>query len=224
MKCPHCNIAIHDDWKRYVIQSMPLGLRPSKALFSCHVMECPACMKPIARIKAGPDFADLVREGFVMPRNVNSLSLSDDILSNENLKELVEIYYEAEEVLPISPKASAALSRHILQTILEKEGYKEKNLAKQINAVVDETNPELSLPKYIRDVVDYIRTIGNFAAHRITDQNTREIIDVDRDEAEWCLEIVRNLFDHYYVKPAISKRKMADLNEKLDAAGKNPTK
>ena len=240
MKCPHCNIEIHEDWRRFQFELSGLGTidlkqhrmvpirsapapRP-RALFSCDVMKCPSCTKAIAYIKADRHFKDSVREGFVFPRSISPFSLSDDISSDENLKELVEIYYEVQEVLPISPKASAALSRRILQTILEKEGYKEKNLANQIDSVVKEANPERSLPSHIRETVDYIRNVGNFAAHSITDKNTLEIIDVELEEAEWCLEIVRRLFDHYYVQPAISKGRMAALNEKLEAAGKKPSK
>lgn len=226
MKCPHCTVVIHEDWEptRITISEKNGQFASLRELFSCLVMRCPSCLYPIVLIKANAYSKGFLREGFVLPRNVNSLRLSDDISSDENLKELVEIYYEAEEVLPISPKASAALSRRILQTILEREGYEEKNLAKQVDAAVSETNPERSLPSYIRETVDYIRQVGNFAAHRITDKNTLEIIDVEPGEAEWCLEIVRSLFDHYYVQPANSKRKKAALDEKLQAAGKKPSK
>ena len=72
--------------------------------------------------------------------------------------------------------------------------------------------------------MDAIRNFGNFSAHPITDVTTLQIIDVQPEEAEWCLEIISDLFEHYYVKPAIDSQKLADLNQKLANAGKPPTK
>jgi hypothetical protein len=47
---------------------------------------------------------------------------------------------------------------------------------------------------------------------------------VEPHEAEWCLEIIKELFDHFYVGPAIAKAKKAALDAKLAAAGKPPSK
>ncbi len=134
-------------------------------------------------------------------------------------------YGEACEVMTTSPKASAALSRRILQAVLSEQGYSQHNLADQIDAVLKETKPVKALPTLLRDTIDVIRNFGNFSAHRITDKSTLQIIDVELGEAEWCLDIIEQLFDHYYVKSeAIIKKKMLDLNAKLTAAGKAPAK
>jgi hypothetical protein len=53
---------------------------------------------------------------------------------------------------------------------------------------------------------------------------TLQIIDVEPHEAEWCLETIKELFDHFYVGPAIAKAKKAALDAKLAAAGKPPSK
>lgn len=50
------------------------------------------------------------------------------------------------------------------------------------------------------------------------------MIDVEPHEAEWCLEIIEELFDHFYVGPAVTKAKKAALDAKLAAAGKPPSK
>ncbi len=61
-------------------------------------------------------------------------------------------------------------------------------------------------------------------AHPITDKNTLEIIEVEEHEAEWCLDILVEVFDHYYVRPEAAKKRKADLNKKLKKAGKPPAK
>jgi hypothetical protein len=47
---------------------------------------------------------------------------------------------------------------------------------------------------------------------------------VEPGEAEWCLEILEEMFDHYYVKPEQAKARKAALDAKLLAAGKPPSK
>ena len=69
-----------------------------------------------------------------------------------------------------------------------------------------------------------IRNFGNFSAHQITDQTTLQVLAVDPGEAEWCLDILEEMFDHYYVKPAEAKARKAALDEKLAAAGKPRSK
>ena len=133
-------------------------------------------------------------------------------------------YTEACNVLEISTKASAALARRVLQGILTDQGYKSKNLAQQIDAVLDENDPVKVLPSHIRDTMDAVRHFGNFAAHPITEATSLQIIDVEPEEAEWCLEIIEALFDHYYVTPARARERRDQLNQKLAQAGKKPAK
>jgi hypothetical protein len=84
------------------------------------------------------------------------------------------------------------------------------------------TSQNTSLPLFM--TVDHIRNFGNFSAHPITDQTTLQVILVDPGEAEWCLDILEELFDHYYVKPARAAAKKAALDATLAAAGKPPSK
>ena len=129
-------------------------------------------------------------------------------------------YAGANEVLPISPKASAALSRRCLQAILAGAGYISNNLATQVQNAVDQPDPTKALPPDIRDSMDAIRNFGNFSAHPITDATTLQVIDVEPGEAEWCLELLTELFQHYYVRPQRAAERRAALNAKLAAAGK----
>jgi hypothetical protein len=106
--------------------------------------------------------------------------------------------------------------------MLNDNGYKNKddNLAKQIDKLL---NAKV-LPTHIHETVDAIRGFGNFGAHPINDQTSLQIIDVEPQEAEWCLEILEALFDHFYVGPAAARKRKAELDAKLTAAGKPPSK
>ena len=77
--------------------------------------------------------------------------------------------------MPISAKASAALSRRCLQNMLHAHGYKAKdNLAKEIDLLLNE--PAVFRDK-LRVTVDAIRNFGNFSAHPINDVTTLQVID-----------------------------------------------
>lgn len=69
------------------------------------------------------------------------------------------------------------------------------------------------LPPYIEELLlDAVRHFSNFAAHPEKDIATGEIIDVEPGEAEWCLEIVEKLFDHYFVQPARAAARKIELD------------
>ena len=130
-------------------------------------------------------------------------------------------YNEAEITLPLSPKASAALSRRCLQHLIrEKLGVTKKDLASEIDEVIKQKN----LPSAVLESLDAVRVIGNFAAHPMKSTSTGEIIDVEPGEAEWNLDVLDGLFDYIFVQPEILKAKMIELNKKLADAGKPPLK
>jgi hypothetical protein len=135
-------------------------------------------------------------------------------------KPIATDYAEACRVLPLSAKASAALSRRCLQAILNDKGYKSSDLARQIDQLLNAR----VLPSHIHENVDAIRGFGNFSAHHINDKTSLQVIDVEPQEAEWCLEILETLFDHFYVGPTKAKKAKGALNAKLKAAGKPPSK
>jgi hypothetical protein len=118
-------------------------------------------------------------------------------------------YREAAEVLPISPKASAALSRRCLQSVLrDKGGVTPTDLYGEIEQVL-----AIGMPTYVADRLHDLRGFGNFAAHPTMARATGDIIDVEPGEAEWMLDVLDSVFDHFYVKPAAA----ADARRKLEA-------
>jgi hypothetical protein len=136
---------------------------------------------------------------------------------------IAEDYVEACNVLPISPKASAAL-RRCLQNMLRANNYKARDLAHEIDLLLNDTDPMKALPRKLRETVDAIRVFGNFAAHPADNKATLELIEVESHEAEWCLETIEELFEHFYVGPVTAKAKKAALDAKLAAGGKPPSR
>ncbi len=126
-------------------------------------------------------------------------------------------YLEACNVLEMSAKASAALSRRCLQHLLrEAPKTTTRDLDDQIQEVLDSK----SLPGHLAESLDSVRVLGNFAAHPIKSKSTGEIVDVEAGEAEWTLDTLDGLFDFYYVQPERTKQKNEALNKKLTDAGK----
>jgi hypothetical protein len=130
-------------------------------------------------------------------------------------------FTEAARVLPDSPKASAALSRRIVQHLLrDKGGFGPSNLNNEIDAAIEDGG----LPSGLADDLDALRTVGNFAAHPIKSTHTGEVVEVEPGEAEWVLGLLEDLFDLFFVRPARRDAEREALNAKLREAGKPPLK
>ena len=203
MQCPHCDIAFSekDAWEHFPVK--PTNDRYWE--WSCYVTECPECEELVIHIEMTHEGASFsfVRDDAKYRRHiVYPLSAPPKSVAMGVPEHLKVDYQEAYQVLPVSPKASAALSRRVLQAILVEQGYVGTNLSKQIDTVLKDAKPEKALPPGIRTTVDAIRNFGNFSAHPVTDVTSLQIIDVEPEEAEWCLQIVERLFVHYYVRPA----------------------
>lgn len=206
MDCPYCRKHAHFHWddKHLTWHGYNTGIYTRSA-------QCPACQKFILQVdaKADNDYR------FVVP-----VSSARKPVSAVVPGEITLDYVEAVAVLPISAKASAALSRRCLQNILTSQGYLGRDLMKQVSAFVGEPDPAKVAPASLRQTVDAVRNFGNFSAHPIDDKTSLQIIDVEPHEAEWCLEIIEDMFEHFYVRPAEAAARKAALNAKLGAAGK----
>jgi len=136
-------------------------------------------------------------------------------------KSIANDFREACEVLQVSAKASAALSRRCLQALLrEKGGTNKHELLDQIKEVLDSHQ----LPTHLAEELDAVRNIGNLAAHPIKSQATSQIVEVEPHEAELNLTVLEGLFEHYYVEPVKRAERRRQLDAKLAEAGKPPIK
>ena len=128
-------------------------------------------------------------------------------------------FREAHDTLPISERASAALSRRSLQDLIRQmEGITKSTLHEEIKELL----ARHSLPRYLADDLDAVRAVGNFAAHPIKDTNTGQIVEVEPCEAQWTLQILEKLLIFYFVDEPNSKARREALDEKLRAAGRPP--
>ncbi len=127
-------------------------------------------------------------------------------------------YLEAAAILDISSRMSAVLSRRILADILEKYAkLTDFSLKARIDAFVADTNH----PHQLRQNLDYLIEMGNFGAHTQTNDQT-EIVDVDKEEADWTLDIIERLFDYFIVSPEKDRKIREAFDEKLKAAKRKP--
>lgn len=234
MDCPHCGKAFHPLWfPRFHLNDPKILFGKSvfhgrtdhgKDKWYAAMVVCPACQGAIVH---------LYRDELVSPEHdeYEQIEIRAYPLDGGRPPAPIEVpeaiatdYQEACRVLSRSPKASAALARRCLQGILHQQGYNENDLSRQIHALLNESEPARVIPSSLRDTVDAIRNFGNFSAHPITDKTTLQIVDVEPGEAEWCLDILLDMFDHYYVKPSRAAARKDDLNKKLAAARKPPAK
>ena len=126
--------------------------------------------------------------------------------------DLFNKYAEATAVLDISPDASAAMTRRIVEQVLEEQDFKQGTLVGKIAAF-----RESDSPRRLKESIDYLRTLGNWAVHPPRWQAAGEIVAVEEGEAEWALDLVRDLFQHFYVEPAEDARRRDAIDAKRSA-------
>ena len=177
---------------------------------------CPACHR--VTIQFGKYHKQI---GYIYNQLVRPKAISREPLPPEVPSEFADDYREACIVFVDSPKASAALSRRCLQSLLrDKARTSKQDLIGQIQEVLDAK----TLPSYLAENLDVVRNIGNFAAHPTKSKSTGEIVDIEPGEAEWNLDILEGLFDFYFVQPHKLQEKREKLNQKLKDVGKPPIK
>jgi len=213
MKCPHCLVSFHENFASAHLGDVKREIYSTGYSFDVIHCYCPECKnKIIFLIK---NSSNDVETRLIYPKS------STRPLPPEVPDEYASDFKEACNVLPESAKASAAISRRLLQHLLrEKAGVKHSDLSKEIEEVIDSGK----LPTHLAEGIDAVRNIGNFAAHPNKSNHTGEIIDVEPGEAEWLLDILEGLFDFYFVQPTILQKKRDALNQKLKEAGKPPMK
>ena len=213
MKCPHCTLGIFES----LVRGQPFRTNDGQDWLTWAQI-CPECKKPIIFLEASkvidnrggsvgstPRFMAYPQSAFLRP------------LPAEIPDPYRRDFDEAVAVLPLSPKASAALSRRNLQAIIrDKAGIRRKDLNAEIQAMIDSG----TVPSFIIEGLDAVRNIGNFAAHPIKSTSTGEIVDVEPGEAEWDLDVLESMFDFYFVQPALTAKRRAALDAKLKDANR----
>ncbi len=221
VKCPHCLNSLYID----KINEDEIGT-DCDGVWWLVSYQCPSCQKYVIRLIL-MKITGGITSGNVKPLINQQLVIRDDIVypklsnrppcSTDVPKDYSVDYCEACDVLNVSPKASAALSRRCLQLFIQNELLiSHNNLNREIDEVIDKN----IFPSHISDLMHSLQWLGNFGAHPLKNTNTGLIIDVDLGEAELCLEILEAIFDFYYVLPKKNADRKAKINAKLVSAGK----
>ncbi len=232
MKCPHCNTSIYEGftdsvfWNAPMVNSRESTLLATPMQWTASHQRCPQCHEAIIFLKRiYPPYSTTglggASVGHASPHPPHSFMAFPTSTTRPIPPEVVDPYRqdfaEACRVLADSPKASAALSRRVLQAILrDKAGTKAKDLYDQI----EEVTASGHVPTHISEALHAVRNIGNFAAHPLKSTTTGAIVDVEPGEAEWNLDVIDMLFDFYFVQPAVAAKRKAELNKKLRELGK----
>jgi hypothetical protein len=146
MKCPHCQVEIHADFRSTLLGGgAALGREKTKlpgvvgggeatfpTFFQVDHMECPACYRPLLLLlRQGNNANKMSISGWIYPRRPTR-----PLAPSEVPAELAGDFNEASLVLSDSPQSSAALSRRCLQALLALQGFTHHNLAAAIDAVL----------------------------------------------------------------------------------------
>lgn len=219
MKCPHCLVAFHENWRQTVLGD------DADSSWLVETTICPACERmTVALVKAlklveyggGVLGYNPLSKTYVRPKGVARAPVPVEVPS-----EIAALFFEAVAVFPESASASAALSRRCLQQVLRDYA---KVKAQDLSREIDELLQRNTLPSHLAESIDAVRHIGNFAAHPIKSQVSGQILEVEPGEAEWTIEVLEMLFDFYFVQPELARKKRDALNAKLKTAGKPPLK
>lgn len=220
MRCPHCSTVVKFDWKVTSPQQIT-NYDDEKEGEGIEIFygDCPSCAKLVVGLQEGLLYTifgntridEVISTKIIYPKT-SDLSDTQYIPSD-----YIEDYQEAVKVLPASPKASAALSRRLLQSTLRDHFKIEENsLAKEIEKFTQLPG----IPSHITDAVDAVRQIGNIAAHPTKDKNTGQIVAIEPGEAEWLIEVIEALFDFAFIQPVKLRKRKEELNLKLQNIGK----
>lgn len=224
MNCPHCGKAAHFEFRTLEVTRSTEGKNDGCA-YEIRTACCPACEEYVVLIDYGLcKWEDSISSFFLTERYSSRVIFPQTSVRKAAVEappDFQSDFQEASAVLPISPKASAALSRRLLQRVLRDcFDVHESNLSQEIDSFIEKSGAS----SHLNQQLDAIRHIGNFAAHPLKSTSSGEIINVEPGEAEWLIEVLEDLFDFAFVKPKRLEERRAELNKKLEDLGKRTLK
>lgn len=135
-------------------------------------------------------------------------------------EEFARDFIEAAAILDRSHRMSAVLARRVLSDLLEKyANLGQFSLTTRIDKFIDDTNQ----PRSLRENLHHLREIADFSAHTQRNDGS-EVLDATREEAEWTLDVVERLFDHFIVTPEKDRAIREGIDAKIKEAGRKEIK
>lgn len=215
MKCPHCLHAYHP-------QVFEWGIHHTggDGAWKVRGRVCAGCGKVNFELVHGTMNGQHFNENkswLVYPRGSGRPPCPAEVPA-----EYRKSYAQACLVLADSPDASAALGRRCLQLLLRKH-LQVVVKSGRLKDELDDALAQHKIPSTLIEFIDMPRVLGNLGAHPEEDRRTGEIVDVAPGEAEAVLDLLEELFEHYFVRPAAMRKKKGELEAKLAAARQSPS-
>ena len=214
MKCPNCATTVYINWKEVVFPATPLEDTYDEGGYAIQYGFCPECGKLVIQLQHGLELGynrdywidRIDEENIIFPRYPMGRSLDKYIPSK-----YAQLYRESEEVNSISPRASATLSRYLLQMLLHEELHiKKKNLEEEIKELEGSSN----IPTKLVAMLQVMRRVANFGAHPKKSTNSNEIVEVEAGESAVMLDLLEEVFDYIFVKPKRQELFLKGIEEK----------
>ena len=219
MKCPYCATTIHVNWNEIIFPSRLPGVCDSDLEDGYAIQHgfCPECRKLIVYLRhgvvtSGYDndnrfwMTDVEEENIIYPRYSVGRNLNQYVP-----EKYAQLFQESEEVNNISPRASATLSRYLLQMLLHEElQIQKKNLEEELTELERRGN----IPTKLVTMLQVMRRVANFGAHPKKSTNSNEIVEVEEGESTVMLDLLEEVFDYIFVKPKQQKLFLKDIEEK----------
>jgi hypothetical protein len=217
MICPYCGIGISANWDEWDEDCYPVPSKEDDYDEGYNIVSgfCPDCQRFIVRLQHGNGYTDS-QYGAELQEIDNEVLIYPKFPINKQINTYVPkryetLFQEALQVNSISPRASATLSRYLLQNILHEElKIKKRNLADEIS----ELEKMQSIPSTLIAMLQVFRKVANFGAHPKKSTNSKEIIDVEKGEADVMLELIEELFDYIFIKPKRQEEILKKISEK----------
>jgi hypothetical protein len=199
MDCPHCRAEVEAKPHTFA-----LGI-DQDGTWQISNVRCPTCDRLIVSVctKEGKSYP-------AWPPASDWARLSTDVP-----EELAGEYLTANQVLPYSEEASAAISRRLLHRVLASQadvGY--GGLAVQIGRAIESP----AMPEYLKEALETLVRIAGLEPDSVRSYRPDALTPPADGEAEWLLDVVRHLVDFYYVQPARLRRKLYAVEERLAMA------
>lgn len=193
--CPHCGAFAQQEWARCsaVSSDSDIEFSPGLAVATCMACQERSVWRLVPPSDGMPGYSGVMiypaaRRGGP-PRHPDMP------------EKVAEFYDEASEVVPISPRAAAALLRLALEALLKDSYSNEGSLSKMIGAAVRD-----GLPAEVQQSMDYVRFRGNSAAHELHTGDDKHVATV-------LFEITNVIVDRLIAQPKKISSLYASLPE-----------
>lgn len=214
MKCPYCATTVYIDWRKSAFPVPSSDDKDDRGGYEIQYGFCPECEKLIILLQhglvSGYDrgfwIDNIDEESMIYPRYTASRKLDPFI----PLK-YAQLFRESEEVNNISPRASATLSRYLLQMLLHEELHIHK---RDLEGEIKELENRSNIPANLITMLQIMRRVANFGAHPKKSTNSNEIVEVEAGESAVMLDLLEEVFDYIFVKPKQQELFLKGIEEK----------